>query len=210
MVEEAIEGNARMLDPQQGELEAGRDGHGRPARLRGHFQIGDHDRDFALGVGLGCGGNGLGHDHPWLLCEAEAAVEAGGRLVGVADQKHELGHAPGERPILCPGNQASAAAASAPGRIDRESVDPGPMSVMADLDAAGEALALEGEDKLAVGRVPYEGNLARRIVMRPQDVARPPEGNDGVEVFVAIGPEDKAHGSTGVSPGRPHSAQEPS
>ena len=65
-----------------------------------------------------------------------------------------------------------------------------------------------------------EGQLALGIVVGPQQVAGGPKLDDGGEILVAVAAEREGHdsadfgsegfGSTGVSPGRPHSAQEPS
>ena len=84
------------------------------------------------------------------------------------------------------------------------------MTVMADDHAAHELLIGEGQEQLAVRRLAHEGHFALRVVMGPQYVARVPQGNHRGDVFVAAGPKSQRHGSTGVSPGRPHSAQEPS
>ena len=46
--------------------------------------------------------------------------------------------------------------------------------------------------------------------MGPQNPAGIPQGDDGGDVFVTANAKGEGHVSTGVLPGRPHSAQEPS
>ena len=118
------------------------------------------------------------------------------------------------------GDQRPADPAPAQGGCHAQVIHPGAVGVMADMDAARQPLVLEGEKQLGIGRRANEGQLALGIVVGPQEVAGGPKLDDGGEILVAVAAQREGHdsadvgsegfGSTGVSPGRPHSAQEPS
>ena len=89
-------------------------------------------------------------------------------------------------------------------------VQAGTMAVMAGHDAADEPLAIETQEQFAVMDFAQEGDLTCRIVIGAQQPAGFPQLDHRGDVLVAAGADHQTHVSTGVSPGRPHSAQEPS
>jgi hypothetical protein len=82
------------------------------------------------------------------------------------------------------------------------------MPIMAEHDRADDAALVLGEEQVGIGGVADLGDVAGGVVRRLVEAAGPPQRDDCREVAVLI--DADIHVSTGVSPGRPHSVQEPS